>query len=189
MIKCLECGSRNVHIIAYNTEHVLPSIIEPANQGINKIQNNDLPYILGGNYCCDCQRLVSVFDDADMEDIDVKKEPETMATVKQKKYIKDLLDKWEKNPNYRSEYKDINYDVLTQTFATSIIHDLLNKLKTNAVASEIPKKEIPLATDKQIALIKKKIEESEEIAEKYKNLNFEKLNIYTAKKIIGEILS
>ena len=62
-------------------------------------------------------------------------------------------------------------------------------LKTNAVASEVPKKEIPLATDKQIALIKKKMEESEEIAEKYKNLNFEKLNIYTAKKIIGEILS
>lgn len=185
MIKCLECGSGNVHIIAYNTESVLPMTIDPVNPGTERIQNNDLPYILGGNYCCNCQRLVSVYDDDGITKNEIEKEPEKMASVKQKKYIAGLIEKWKTNEEYRSEYQDIDYGELTASLATSIIHDLRHKLGTEETK---PVQNVVPATEKQINLIKNKMADSEEIAEKYANINFEKLNIVTAKKIISEIL-
>jgi hypothetical protein len=184
MVKCLECGSTNIHVVAYNTEIVRPSMLEPANGNIETIKNSDLPYILGGHFCCECQRLVSVYDDESFRDHDIE-EKEPLASLKQKKYVKDLLSEWEKNPAYRSEYKDLQYDTLTASFANSIIADLLNKQKKNVVK----KKEVAKATEKQINLIKKKCSENPELAEKYKNINYDKLNIITAKKIITEILN
>ena len=184
MLKCLECGSKNIHIISYNTEHVRASMLEPANRGVAPIKNGDLPYILGGHYCCECQRMISVYDDEPFDEDLITDEPEQMASAKQKKFIEKLLGEWERNPAYRSEYKDLKYDTLTQSFATTIIDDLLAKQKANPM----PKRDIPHATDKQISLIKRKLSEDATLAEKYKNLNYEKLNVVTASKIISEII-
>lgn len=185
MVKCLECGSNNIHIVAYNTEIVRPSMIEPANGNIDAIKNSDLPYILGGHFCCECQRLVSVYDDESFAETEII-EQEPLASVKQKKYIKDLLEEWKKNPAYRSEYKDLQYDTLTSSFANTIIADLLDKQKKSLLPK---KKDVAKATEKQVNLIKKKCSENPELAEKYKNINYDKLNIITAKKIISEILA
>ena len=56
---CIECGSSEVYEVEFRTDYAKARLLNPMNDGLPEIGNDDLPYRLSGCYCNSCKSLVS----------------------------------------------------------------------------------------------------------------------------------
>ena len=51
---CAKCGGANLYNMEFRTDYAVPRLYSPINEGTPDIEQEDVPYRMGGAYCMDC---------------------------------------------------------------------------------------------------------------------------------------
>lgn len=51
---CAKCGGLRLYKMELRTDHSIPRLYSPINKGTPEIQQEDIPYRMGGSFCMDC---------------------------------------------------------------------------------------------------------------------------------------
>lgn len=95
MVKvCTSCGSQEVYEIEFRTDYSSPRNLYPVNPNIKDLDEDDIPYYLGGHYCHRCQSLCNIQDAKKHTVVDVD-------------VVIDINERWEKGIPHDERSKEI----------------------------------------------------------------------------------